>query len=247
MENLPLYTKLKNDLIKDIKNKKYEEGEKIPSENTLCELYLISRPTVRQAIGELTNMGYLYKIKGKGTFVNSFSNVEIFDHSEGFVFSILDYTNVKNREIIDITVIKGEDTLLEKKINTYFNLEYIPNNDNIYFKIRYTDIQNKKKVYCISLLPTRYFPKADEKLKNNCIAYDLIGGKYQFDPIRSKSIIYMSNSNDDISKILNIQKESMLMVNENEIISRNGVIVEHNITYYSGLGSKIFFVKGRKR
>jgi GntR family transcriptional regulator len=65
----PLYYQLKEELIKAVINGKYAPGEAIPSENELAASYSLSRPTVRQAIGELAKIGYLIKIKGKGTFV----------------------------------------------------------------------------------------------------------------------------------------------------------------------------------
>ena len=63
--NVPLYSQLKNLIIDKIENGEYLPDSKIPSEQDLCEMYDISRPTVRQAISELTNSGYLYK-KRKG-------------------------------------------------------------------------------------------------------------------------------------------------------------------------------------
>ena len=67
--NVPLYSQLKHLIIEKIESGEFHEQSKIPSEQELCEQYDISRPTVRQAISELTNNGYLYKEKGKGTFV----------------------------------------------------------------------------------------------------------------------------------------------------------------------------------
>ncbi len=41
----------------------------IPSERELAEMYDISRMTVRQAVNNLVNDGYLIRRRGKGTFV----------------------------------------------------------------------------------------------------------------------------------------------------------------------------------
>ena len=64
---IPLYYQLKEILLKRILDS--ENGEMLPTENSLCNIFKISRPTVRQAIKELEKECYLYRQKGKGTFV----------------------------------------------------------------------------------------------------------------------------------------------------------------------------------
>ena len=66
----PKYQKLRDFIIETIKSGKISAGEKMYSENELAETFDISRSTVRQAIGELVNEGWLYRVQGKGTFVN---------------------------------------------------------------------------------------------------------------------------------------------------------------------------------
>lgn len=66
----PKYQKLRDYIIETIESGKIPVGEKIYSENELAECFEISRNTVRQAIGELVNDGWLYRVQGKGTFVN---------------------------------------------------------------------------------------------------------------------------------------------------------------------------------
>jgi GntR family transcriptional regulator len=44
-------------------------GDALPSERRLCELYGVSRTTVRDAVGQLVTDGMLVRIHGKGTFV----------------------------------------------------------------------------------------------------------------------------------------------------------------------------------
>ena len=66
---IPVYYQLKNDLIKKIAHGVWKSGECISSERELCEIYEVSRMTIRQAIGELVQEGILIRKKGKGTFV----------------------------------------------------------------------------------------------------------------------------------------------------------------------------------
>ncbi len=44
----------------------WEPGQLIPSELELCQMYSVSRTTVRKALDHLTQEGLLYRIQGKG-------------------------------------------------------------------------------------------------------------------------------------------------------------------------------------
>jgi GntR family transcriptional regulator len=66
---LPLYFQLEEEIKQLIESEQFTPGTLLPSERELSEKYKISRMTVRQAITNLANKGYLYREKGKGTFV----------------------------------------------------------------------------------------------------------------------------------------------------------------------------------
>ena len=66
---IPLYFQLKELVLDEIKKGNYKEGDMIPTENEISEEFQISRTTVRQAITELVQEGWLYRVKSKGTFV----------------------------------------------------------------------------------------------------------------------------------------------------------------------------------
>lgn len=65
----PFYFQLKQILKRAIDANELEFGQAIPTEKELMELHGLSRATVRQAVLELVNEGYLRREKGKGTFV----------------------------------------------------------------------------------------------------------------------------------------------------------------------------------
>ncbi len=54
---------------KEIDNGNLQPGEKIPSENELCEKFGLSRQTVRHAIGKMSEDGLLESRRGSGTYV----------------------------------------------------------------------------------------------------------------------------------------------------------------------------------
>lgn len=65
----PLYYQLKQTIMKWIEDAKYLPGAIIPSEKQLQDMFEISRTTVRLALKELEQEGFLVRSPGKGTFV----------------------------------------------------------------------------------------------------------------------------------------------------------------------------------
>ncbi|WP_027108631.1 GntR family transcriptional regulator [Lacticigenium naphthae] len=74
MLSIPKYKQIKKDLKGKISDGTFPLNSKIPSESELKEEYGVSRHTIRQAISELVNDGYLLKRQGAGTFVNEKRN-----------------------------------------------------------------------------------------------------------------------------------------------------------------------------
>lgn len=66
---IPLYYQLKQVILQKIEQGELKPGDSIPTEIELNALFDVSRTTIRQAIIELVREGYLYRVKGKGTFV----------------------------------------------------------------------------------------------------------------------------------------------------------------------------------
>lgn len=66
----PLYEQLKQSLIGNILAGVYVYGDRLPGELSLAEKYDVSRITVRRALAELVDEGYLSSQQGRGTFVS---------------------------------------------------------------------------------------------------------------------------------------------------------------------------------
>jgi GntR family transcriptional regulator of arabinose operon len=66
--DVPKYHQIKQHLKNLIRRGELAPGELIPSENTLAREFKFSRHTIRQAIGELENEGFVQRQQGRGTF-----------------------------------------------------------------------------------------------------------------------------------------------------------------------------------
>src|SRR5919106_769022 len=79
---IPRYLQIADAIRRDLKS----QGERIPSEHTLCARFRVSRPTVRQALDVLVQEGRLYRHAGRGTFATAVAGDDRpFQHATAWV------------------------------------------------------------------------------------------------------------------------------------------------------------------
>ena len=74
LSRAPKYVQVKEAIRRKIISKEWVDGCRIPVEAEFCEMYGVSRITIRKALEDLQSEGYLVKIQGKGTFVQNQSH-----------------------------------------------------------------------------------------------------------------------------------------------------------------------------
>lgn len=71
-----LYSKIENYIRDGINSGKWKPGDVLPKEVELCEMFGVSRPTVRTALTNLVHEGIITRIKHKGTVVREWRTIE---------------------------------------------------------------------------------------------------------------------------------------------------------------------------
>lgn len=235
--NIPLYCQLKNLVIEKIESGEFAENSKIPSEQEFCEMYSISRPTVRQAINELTSNGYLFKEKGKGTFVaKTKSRIDIKNYS-GFTDSILDNQLPGKRSIVSSAVINNSEC---NKLNEVFNIPYNQKLD--FAEIKYVSSQNND-VFSLntSYVPLNLFPTIIEDVDDNKPSYDILRGKYPLLPVKTKSSLEIIFTEQIDAPFLQVQTGQALIKVDNVLYSKSGQPVEFIVCKYRADKCKLLF------
>lgn len=107
---IPLYFQLKELILSEIKNGNYKSGSLIPTENDISDAFEISRTTVRQAITELVQEGWLYRIKSKGTFVSQpKASQDSIKKLESFNDQLIRLGMTPSTEVLEFTVQKATE------------------------------------------------------------------------------------------------------------------------------------------
>jgi GntR family transcriptional repressor for pyruvate dehydrogenase complex len=132
-----VYGKLKEQLMKGA----WKEGEKLPSEHELCDMFGVSRVTIRGAIQQLEILGLVETKQGGGTFVKRFSVAESVDSMHPFMriqknqdlITVLEYRKIIEKGIIglaleklkpeDLAFLEGTYTTMERDV--YHGAEYV--------------------------------------------------------------------------------------------------------------------------
>ncbi|GGH80930.1 GntR family transcriptional regulator [Pullulanibacillus pueri] len=114
---IPIYYQIEEFLKEKIVSKQYEVDQAIPSERELSEVFGVSRMTIRQALNDLVTEGYLYREKGKGTFVAAQKIEQPLHEVTGFSEDML------KRGMVPATrIIQFGETDADKQIAAYLKI-----------------------------------------------------------------------------------------------------------------------------
>src|SRR3989338_83722 len=67
---VPYYHQIREFLKNAIASGDLKPGEAVPSERELCQKYQVSRMTARKTLDIMVAEGFIYRLRGKGTFVS---------------------------------------------------------------------------------------------------------------------------------------------------------------------------------
>ncbi len=235
--SVPLYCQLKEMLQEKIESGIFASDSKIPSEQDLCDEFDISRPTVRQAISELTASGHLYKLKGKGTFVSKQkSMINIRDYN-GFSESILDSKDPASKQFL---LLEQGTNRNHVKLNEIFVLR--PDAVVDFAHIVWLGRQNDEVLSLNeSWIPLNMFPEILADLSTRKSSQDILKGKYPLLPYHSRSVLDIIHTDSAEASQLHVQPGQPLIRITNTLLARDGKPVEFVVTKYRADKCKLLF------
>lgn len=235
---VPLYYQVKNWLVEKITKGEFSEGEQFPSETSLASNLNISRGTVRQALKELEDEGYLFRIQGKGTFVKKkedtvWSADTLVSIAEAFDKQNLQYTT----KVISIDIDRANsETSAQLKIEP--NLKVIKLD-------RIRSIEGEPVHLSTSYFPYELgLPLLNTPLDNQSL-YQVMDEKLGIKIQRVERVIYAKLADPWESEHLNLPAVSAILVVLGTAYSVIGLPVETSIARFSSEKSK-FVIQSKK-
>lgn len=153
--NLPKYEYITKDILKKIQDGSYPLNSKIPREVDLAKKYDVSRPTVRHAIENLVNSGYLDRRKKRGTVVKQIKVAQEFTHTiENYEGELRTNNLTLRNSILNLEIEKANDEV--KK-----NLK-LQDHESVFKLIRIRYIEHQPIVLETNYIPKKLVPNLNE-------------------------------------------------------------------------------------
>lgn len=221
---VPLYYQLKNLLEEQIASGVYKPGDMIPSENKLCDIYAISRTTVRQAIHELVNSGKLTRTQGRGTFIADSYTEKPVDKLFGFTSDMKETGQIPRSKVLQFAPL-----IPAKHVRVGLRLE---ENEAAIILRRLRFAEENVLGLAVSYLPfKRFFKLLDENMEDNSL-YKTLELKFDTIPLRSVYNVETQRCPREIAKLLEIAPGDPILFLQEVVYDQNDVPFEFVEEFY---------------
>ncbi len=202
--NLPQYRRLYLLLRKHIVDGVYREGDMLPSENELCILHGLTRPTVRKAMDMLVHEGFIRRHQGKGSIVHKLP--------KGIgILSISGTTKAIGKDnLATQTIIRPH--IMEWPIDFPFLLSESEKESGCIFFSRLRLVNGSPIFYDITYLPNINLPRFSVRNLDNKSLFDILRTSYSLEVKGGEQFIKAINSPDkEICDILGVNQSQPVL------------------------------------
>lgn len=212
-KSVPRYRKLYEILRKHITDGIYKEGDLLPSENELCQLYGMTRPTVRQSLSTLAADGYIRKHQGKGSIVHLMPR-EIGILSISGTTSAVGNRNLKTRIIVKPVIIPWEDDFM-------FPLTQTEKESGCIYMERLRLLENIPIFYDISYIANINLPRITSRQFENRSLFQILRDHYSIEIKGGEQRIKAIPASPKISRFLHLKRDQPVLHLERRMVTNN--------------------------
>ncbi|HAX72806.1 MAG TPA: GntR family transcriptional regulator [Firmicutes bacterium] len=221
----PMYKQIENYVLELIKSNQIKEGEFIPTEKQLSEEFNVARMTVRTALNNLANEGYISRQRGIGSKVVSQHITDNIGKLSGFTDEMQKNGYVVSNLVMNLKIVEADEELSQQLS--------VEEGENIW-KIERVRLANNKRVsYMLTYMPVKLFPNLRRSdcdgslyayIKNQC-------GHKIMDSERSVRALI---SDPELEELLELESTEPILYICQVSKLENGDVFEYSHTYHAG-------------
>ena len=212
-KTIPQYRRLYEVLRKHIIDGVYKEGDLLPSENELCKLYGMTRPTVRQSLSTLAHDGYIRKHQGKGSIVLNLQR-EIGILSVSGTTSAVGTRNLKTKIIV-------KPVLMPWPIDFMFPLSDLEEESGCIYMERVRLLDDVPIFYDISYIANINLSRITARQFENRSLFKILRDYYRIEIKGGDQRIKAIPASAKISRFLNLKKDQPVLHLERKMETNN--------------------------
>lgn len=235
---VPLYYQLKEVLRSFIESA--EAGSELPTESDLCEMFSISRSTVRQAIRELEYDGYVTREKGRGTFTFK-PKLE-----QDFLVELKSFHQEMQEKGLrhSTKLLQMEKATPNEKICNELRL---PRTDTVLVIERLRFIEAEPFVVVTTYVPVALAPGLVERHLEDESLYDVLEQNFGYSIQRAERHLEARIIASADARLLRVGEGTAIQWIETTTFLESGRPIEHSIARYRGDMSRFSFELRKRR
>jgi DNA-binding GntR family transcriptional regulator len=223
----PLYIKIYDNILKNIENKKYNNYNKLPSENELSSKFSVNRHTIRKALNLLKINGYIHTIRGKGNYLCNIKVPYSISDKSNYSSKIMDLGYEPKTRLLSVNVIESFGDIAN-------NLDL--NNGLQVIEIKLLRFANDLPIaISYSYFDAFFYKKIIKELKDeeNFSLYKILHKCYPDLKIKKESTIFEAIlANKEQKKLLMMPSSIPLLCASTISKDQNGAFVEYGTSYF---------------
>ena len=212
-KTIPQYRRLYEVLRKHILDGVYKEGDLLPSENELCQLFSMTRPTVRQSLSTLAHDGYIRKRQGKGSIVHHLSK-EIGILSVSGTTSAVGDRNLKTKIIVKPVLKPWPDDFM-------YTLAELEKESGCIYMERVRLLDDQPIFYDISYIANVNLPRITSRQFENRSLFKILRDNYQIEIKGGDQRIKAIPASPRISRFLHLKRDQSVLHLERKMQTNN--------------------------
>lgn len=211
------YKEIADSLERDIQDGKFNALKKLPTEDELITQFEVSRNTIRKAITQLVNRGYIYQVQGSGMFLREQSVTDYINL--GSLRGLTQDLNSKTIEtqILELHVIEadaGQAAQMRCEVGT-----------KLYYIKRLRIVDHEPFSIEISYFKKDIVPYLNEDIASSSIY------NYLIDDLRlnigfADKVINCDKIDEASAALLHVHPQDPALIIENTVCLTNGIIFE---------------------
>jgi GntR family transcriptional regulator len=191
---VPLYHQLGGILKADIESGKWRSGDQLPTESNLAEQFGISKITVRQALEELVELGYIRREQGRGTFVAPRKFAEGPRGLTSFTDEMKRHELVASSRVLSQSIAEADAKVADAL--------GVPVKSEIFVLRRVRLASGEAVTVQTAHLPAAFVPGL--KVDDGASLYDILQRRFHLHPARAREVYFAAAADKQAAKLLGI-------------------------------------------